>query len=518
MHETCERCGLFHPASAPCISLNFATGDQQGGLQPGTLLAGRYRISRVLHRGGMSAIYLAEDTKLSGREIALKELRLPDGASDADLREAEAWFARESALLSMLRHPLIPLFYSVFREDGRSYIAQEYVPGENLEDLVKRQGPIEPDLVLTWGIALTEMLNYLHGLPEPVIFRDLKPSNIVLRSMWSSPDRRLAVVDFGIARSFSEDVVGTVIGTPGYAPPEQYQGMATPQSDVYALGVTMHRLLTGYDPEQGTPFTFPSVRALNPSVSPGLAAIISRATALNPAERYASAQEMHAALCELAPPALRVPARHRRRSSLFDSTWMAVAAALVGISLLSRIAAFVTAQPSQDWPNTVLVGQNANGIPSLVVPLQYQCDSHMATGIGGIDSTQLSVVSACGSDGSAWQLDTQNGLLTHYTLDSSIETVLVPANVQNIDAVTPIGGVAGAQSDYVWLTGNTNSVVLYDPNGQFHSYSIDLAGATTIIPVPNQGGQDGNLEFRIPGDSHVYVITTGGTVNPAPAN
>ena len=352
MHETCERCGLFHPAATPCISLNLGPGDQQSALQPGTLLAGRYHIVRAVHRGGMSVIYLAEDSKLSGREVALKELRLPDGASEDDIREAEAWFARESAILSMLRHPLIPVFYSVFREEGRSYIAQEYVPGENLEELVKRQGPIEPDLVLSWGIALSQMLAYLHSLPEPVIFRDLKPANIVLRSLWSSPDRRLAVVDFGIARPFLRDTVGTVIGTPGYAPPEQYQGMATPRSDVYALGATLHRLLTGYDPEQGTPFTFPPPQSLNPSVPSGLAAVIERATALNPSDRFASAQDMHTALADLAPSALRGPVRRRSRGSLFDSTWMAVAAALIGISLLSRLAAFATAPQDQGWSNS----------------------------------------------------------------------------------------------------------------------------------------------------------------------
>jgi serine/threonine protein kinase len=462
----------------------------------------------------MSVIYLAEDTKLNRREVALKELRLPDGASDEDVREAEAWFARESALLSMLHHPLIPVFYSVFREEGRSYIAQEYVPGENLEDLVKRQGPIEPDLALTWGIALSQLLDYLHSLPEPVIFRDLKPSNVVLRSMWSSPDRRLAVVDFGIARSFSQDVVGTVIGTPGYAPPEQYQGMATPQSDVYALGVTLHRLLTGYDPEQGTPFTFPSVRSLNPSVPAGLAAVVARATALNPSERFASAHDMHEALCQLAPPDVRVPARRRRHTSLFDSTWMAVAAALVGISLLSRIAAFVTTQPSQDWPNSALVGPGTASIP-LVVPPAWQCGTnhYFSTLIGQLRGGQSALVVSCSSDGTAWQLDTQSGQLTHYALDGSIGTVAdVPVPTLDLDTVTPAASQDAKLGDNVWLTGRaTNLVVLYDPSGQFHTYTVDLPGAKSVIPV---GSRDGNLLFRTAGNSRTHEITVTGQLDP----
>ncbi len=526
MHDTCERCGLFHPASAPCISLNLRTDGQQGGLRPGTLLAGRYQITRVLHRGGMSIIYLAEDTKLNGREIALKELRVPDNASDADTQEAEAWFARESALLSMLRHPLIPVFYSVFREAGRSYIAQEYVAGENLEDLVQRQGPIEPDLVLSWGIALTQMLQYLHSLPEPVIFRDLKPANIVLRSMWSSPDRRLALVDFGIARSYAKDSVGTVIGTPGYAPPEQYQGMATPQSDVYSLGVTLHRLLTGYDPEQGTPFTFPPVRSLNPSVSPGLSAVVARATALNPAERFATADEMNAALSELAPPALHASARQRRRTSLFDSTWMAVAAALVGISLLSRIAAFVTVQPSQDWSNSMMAGPGVSSIPSIVVPAAWQCGSDQLGAAISSLSSQSSLIFACSSDGTAWQLDTQHDLLLHHAIDGPIDTAVgVPVSTRAFDAITPVPSSGGVQGDYVWLTGhNTNRVVVRDPSGQFHVYTIKLPGASSIVPATGLaasmlGSQmNGSLVFQIPGQSGTHVITAGGQVDPASTN
>ncbi len=202
------------------------------------------------------------------------------------MREAEAWFARESALLSMLRHPLIPSFYSVFRDEGHSYIAQEFVPGTNLEELVGREGPVDEQVVVEWGIALCDLLDYLHGRPEPVVFRDLKPANVLVRPPWSDPDCRLAVVDFGIARRFQSDTVGTVIGTPGYAPPEQYQGLATPQSDIYSLGASLHRALTGYDPEhpgQDQPlFSFPPANQLNPQVSERMAEVIACAVAHGP--------------------------------------------------------------------------------------------------------------------------------------------------------------------------------------------------------------------------------------------
>ena len=310
MTTACPRCGTLHLSGAPCLSLSLPLAAPASELRTGDVLAGRYHIIRTIHRGGMSAVYLVEDALRQRRQLALKELRLTEGASPEDIQEAEAWFARESFLLSVLQHPLIPAFYSVFREDGRSYIVQEYVAGENLDDLVRRQGPVEETLVVEWAQALCGLLGYLHSLPEPVIFRDLKPANILLREAgWGrtpsgimplSGTSRLAVVDFGIARPFRQGQINTVVGTPGYAPPEQYQGLASPQSDVYALGATLHRLLTGFNPEKPAPgeraFTFPPVRQLNPGISEGLAAIVTRAVQLDPAARYADAAALSEAL------------------------------------------------------------------------------------------------------------------------------------------------------------------------------------------------------------------------------
>jgi serine/threonine protein kinase len=251
----------------------------------------------------MSVVYLAEDSLLNNRQVVLKELRLPRNASAEEHREAEAWFARESYILSSLKNPLIPEFFSTFREAGTSYIVQEYVVGENLNDVISTGGPLAENVVADWAVALCGLLSYLHGLDSPVLFRDLKPANVLLsdaKSNTAGESCPLRVVDFGIARHYQPETVGTVIGTPGYAPPEQYQGLATPQSDIYALGATLHRLLTGYDPEHGTPFTFPAVRSLNPDISPEMAAIVERAVRLHPAERYESAAAMGDALFPLA--------------------------------------------------------------------------------------------------------------------------------------------------------------------------------------------------------------------------
>jgi hypothetical protein len=299
MQLACSQCGLFHAGTSACLSLPPLRLPSRETLSPGILLAGRYHITAVLHRGGSSTVYLADDTILQGREVALKELRLRPDASPEEAREAEAWFARESYLLSNLHHQLIPAFYSVFREEQRPYIVQEYIHGENLDDLVRRQGAITESQALRWGRSLCNLLSYLHGQPAgPLIYRDLKPANIVLRAR----DQRLMVVDFGIARPLHRGEVGTVIGTPGYAPPEQYQGLADERSDVFALGATLHRLLTGYDPEQGQPFTFPPVRSLNPTISAALAAVVARAVEMDSAQRFPSASAMAVALDNVALP------------------------------------------------------------------------------------------------------------------------------------------------------------------------------------------------------------------------
>ena len=315
MTQSCERCGLLHPTGTPCFSLDLPAGGA-GGLEPRAVLGGRYAIIRTIHRGGMSIVYLATD-RVQGRQVAIKELRLPDGATAAEVAEAEGWFARESYLLSTLRHPLIPQFYSVFREQDRSYIVQEYVESESLEELLSRYRSVDAQVLCGWGVALCELLSYLHTLPAPVVFRDLKPANILLRGT----DKRLVVVDFGIARPFVAGQVGTVVGTPGYAPPEQYQGLATPQSDLYALGATLHRLLTGHDPEAhaeaGGGFGIPPAESLNSRIPPALAAVLARALELAPAARYASAAEMGDALrtAERGPAIGSYPSRARPRAN-----------------------------------------------------------------------------------------------------------------------------------------------------------------------------------------------------------
>lgn len=285
------------PAHAP-------TGPRTGGratrataqIQSGTILQDRYRITAPLGMGGMSTVYKAVDLRFTNVERICAVKEMFDTAGDDKTREQRmANFEREAGLLAVLSHPLIPKIYDFFFEKGNSYLVMEFVPGQNLETLLDNtpDGFSESELI-DWTTQICDVLMYLHGQqPDPVIFRDLKPSNIMVRE-----DRSLMLIDFGIARAFQQYQRGTMIGTEGYAPPEQYRGVADVRTDIYALGATLHHLATGSDPRFETPFTFDQrpPRQLNPRLSPQLEAVILRAVAYAPNDRFATAAEFKAAL------------------------------------------------------------------------------------------------------------------------------------------------------------------------------------------------------------------------------
>ncbi|MCZ7573414.1 MAG: PQQ-binding-like beta-propeller repeat protein [Ardenticatenaceae bacterium] len=264
-------------------------------LSSGTLLAGRYHIEQVIGAGGMGAVYVARDRRFRAvmRRCAVKEMfdQLPDVAAR---QQAHTNFEREANILASLSHPAIPKVFDFFTEGERHYLVMEYIEGQDL-DQVRRQyaHPFDPAQILEWAFQLCAVLSYLHAQKPPIIFRDLKPSNIVRRT-----DRRLALVDFGIAKHFQIKARGTMVGTEGYAPPEQYEGAADPRVDIYSLGATLHHLLTNTDPQEFRPFSFASrpIRQYNPAVPPDLEAAIMVALAYDPEERWATVTDLEAAL------------------------------------------------------------------------------------------------------------------------------------------------------------------------------------------------------------------------------
>src|SRR5215472_17074259 len=259
-------------ANTPKRSASGPSDALPGPLEPGVVLQQRYRIERLLGGGGMGMVYLARDQRLSNRPCAIKEM--VDHFIDPQQRlEANEYFAREADTLAQLKHAAIPAISDRFDHQNRHYLVMEFVEGRNLEEELEQRGvPFPEGLVIDIARQLCDVLAYLHGHQPPIIYRDLKPSNVMLTTTG-----RVVLVDFGIARLFKAQRKGTMIGTLGFAPPEQYQGVAEPRTDIYSLGATLHYVLTGRDPERFPPFSFPPVRELRPQVSANLAGAIDRA-------------------------------------------------------------------------------------------------------------------------------------------------------------------------------------------------------------------------------------------------
>ncbi|MEB3330375.1 MAG: protein kinase [Candidatus Sericytochromatia bacterium] len=275
------------PTHAAPVPVPPAETQASGLLAADSILQGRYRITQLLGQGGMGAVYLASDARFSARTCVIKEML--DHFNDPEQRaQATESFHREADLLSSFKHPGIPEVYDRFTEANRHYLVMEYINGVDLEQrLLDNGGPFSEKEVIEWSIQCCDVLSYLHHQKPPVIYRDMKPANVIT-THWG----KVYLVDFGIARFFNPVSRGTMIGTQGYAPPEQYRGQVDPRSDLYALGATIHYLLTGRDPQNEPPFSFPPVTSLNPEVSPEMEMLVLRALDPEADNRFSSADEM----------------------------------------------------------------------------------------------------------------------------------------------------------------------------------------------------------------------------------
>lgn len=302
----CPNCGvaMYRVADAPlpapaapayCPPPAYASAapaaEPPSGL--GTLIVGRFRLVRTLSTGGAQTTYLAEDQVIAGRLWVVKVLRASTNNSSYGI-EAVQSFVREVQLLASLHHPNLPEAGGHFVVEGTHYAVMEYVGDVTLDGyLAVHGGRLSENEVRHIAKQVCDVLEYLHSQEPPIIHRDVKPGNIVLQ-----PAGRIKLVDFSVARTFKpgkrQDT--DILGTPGYAPPEQHgMSQSDARTDIYALGATMHQMLTGHNPADD-PFSFPSVRSLNPDVSLSLERVIMKAVQRNPVDRFQSASELCIAL------------------------------------------------------------------------------------------------------------------------------------------------------------------------------------------------------------------------------
>ncbi len=267
-------------------------------LEPGTLLVDRYAISNRVGGGGMGSVYRARDKRLADRLCAVKEM-IELFADESQRAKAVEDFRREAAVLARLKHPSIPTIYDNFIEGGRYYLVMEWIGGGDLAEQMRAHGGmVEEATVAKWAAQICDVLYYIHTQNPPIIYRDLKPANLML----DDNTGRVMLVDFGIARIVQATEKGvTAIGTMGYAPPELFAGKVEARSDVYSLGATMFHMLTGSDPQDNPLLIFdfskhPRPSQINPAISVEMERILMKTVAHKPEDRPASALELKRSL------------------------------------------------------------------------------------------------------------------------------------------------------------------------------------------------------------------------------
>jgi len=327
----------------------MSTSNQQtGNLPPQSMLHQRYIIIGQAGRGGMGAVYQAIDTQMAQRQVAIKEMG-QSALSKDEVAGAVVRFQQEAAILGSLSHPNLPRIYEAFSEQERTYFVMDYIEGKTLYQLLKggQQQPMPVSQVLHYALQLCDVLAYLHQQTPPIIFRDVKPTNIMV-----TQTGHIFLIDFGIARFFKEGQQQDTefLGSRGYASPEQHGIFQTnPRTDIYGLGATLHFCLTGQDPYRAKdPFAFSSIQQSNPQVPLALAQLIHRMVAMDEQLRPANILEVQQALLAITKQAT-------------DNT------------------SAISSPPHPAEANTIRDLQNANPKPLPVSPPSHPNDSRITT-------------------------------------------------------------------------------------------------------------------------------------------
>lgn len=309
-------------------------------IAPGTVVASRYRVIQPLGQGGMKTVYLAEDLRFQARQCALAVM-VDIFTTEQTRRDAVIGFEREADVLAQLDHPAIPKVSDRFSEQDHHYFVMDYVAGQTLEaKLAVAGGRLGQAEAIDLVVQICDALDYLHHRNPPVVYRDLKPANIIV-----TPNGRIKLVDFGIARHFTRN--GTTIGTIGFAAPEQYQGQCEPRSDIYALAATLYYLVSGRDPAR-FPLDFPPLSTLLPDCDSNLDQLVGEALKRDPGQRPANAREFARRLLAIGVTPSEAVARTQERHK-------------PGMHFCSKCGVEISADATQ-CPNCGAAGVTQSGI------------------------------------------------------------------------------------------------------------------------------------------------------------
>jgi serine/threonine-protein kinase len=406
------------------------------------VVGGRYQLLTVIGEGGMSTVYLALD-KVLNKQWAAKEIRRVE---DPEMRELIVnSIVTEANMIKRFDHPAIPRIVDIVDESGTLYVIMDYVEGRTLEDVLENNGPQSEEAVADWSIQLCDALEYLHQLNPPVIYRDMKPSNVMLK-----PNGSVSLIDFGISRELHKDSEGNglndedLLGTRGYAPPEQADPSrgTDARSDVYSLGATMYCLLTGKSPAD-PPHEMLPVRQVRPELSQGIERIIVKATQPNPDDRYSDCAEMAYDIVH------RTDADEQRRASL-KHTWKT----FLGLAIAACVALAI----------------GVTGTVGRIVMTNGDYDRWMEIGKQSSDTNEAIAAYERAAEIKPGETGAYLGLIERFRDDGSFTTEeegeLRKTLLPNLDEVR-------SSSDYADLAFNIGKLYWYE-------YGVDASEASSI--------------------------------------
>ena len=306
-------------------------------LKEGTVLDGKYEILKQIGEGGMSIVYLARNNRMN-MQLAVKEIK-NDGSKSTEI--LLKGLEREANILKDVDHPVIPRIIDIVKHGGTICVVMDFIEGENLSDKLKEVGAFSQDEVIEWGLELASALEYLHSMNPPIIYRDMKPSNVMLK-----PDGGVKLIDFGTAKTYDieNNADTTALGTRGYAAPEQFgdaQGRGIyktdARTDIYNLGATLYHMVTGKNPQE-PPYEMVPIRQANPSLSTGLEEIILKCTKPNPEDRYQSCSELIYALEHYTELDESYKNENKKKLKLFG-TFVGLAVFFLFVSIFGKVGA-----------------------------------------------------------------------------------------------------------------------------------------------------------------------------------